>query len=152
MALALGQRPRPKVPVPFITPWLLSLWIGLRPPSTPASHAQRPLIEVLSTETIFTDDSARRLFDIEPAPFEATLRQTAAEDKHLRGVPSAQRDALLGVPAGARVRHATRPSERCSRPWLRTRPSRLIGARECGSDARLRSDACRGNNLVDDFG
>ena len=32
MARALGKRPRPKVPVPFITPWLSSLWIGLVTP------------------------------------------------------------------------------------------------------------------------
>ncbi len=67
----VGKRPRPKVPVPFITPWLSSLWIGL-------------VIEGLSTEKIVTDDSARQLFDIEPAPFEATLRQALAEDKDAR--------------------------------------------------------------------
>ena len=33
-----------------------------------------------STETVVTDDSARRLFDIEPAPFERTLREALVED------------------------------------------------------------------------
>ena len=85
MALALGKRPRPKIPVPFITPWLSSLWIGLVTPVD--TDIARALIEGLSTETVVTDDSARQLFDIQPAPFEATLRQALAEDReaHERG-------------------------------------------------------------------
>jgi uncharacterized protein YbjT (DUF2867 family) len=79
MALALGKRPRPKIPVPFITPWLSSLWIGLVTPVD--TDIARALIEGLSTETVVTDESARRLFDIQPAPFEATLRQALAEDR-----------------------------------------------------------------------
>ena len=79
MAVALGKRPRPKIPVPFVTPWLSSLWIGLVTPVD--AGVARPLIEGLSTETVVTDDSTRRLFDIEPASFEATLRQALAEDK-----------------------------------------------------------------------
>jgi hypothetical protein len=79
MARALGKRPRPKIPVPFITPWLSSLWIGLVTPVD--AGVARPLIEGLSTETVVTDDSARRLFDMKPAPFEAALRQALAEDK-----------------------------------------------------------------------
>jgi uncharacterized protein YbjT (DUF2867 family) len=78
MALALGMRPRPKLPVPFLTPGLSSLWIGLVTPVD--AGVARPLIEGLSTETVVTDDSARRLFDIEPAPFEQTLREALAED------------------------------------------------------------------------
>jgi uncharacterized protein YbjT (DUF2867 family) len=79
MAVALGKRPRPKIPVPFLTPWLSSLWIGLVTPVD--AGVARPLIEGLSTETVVTDDSASRLVDIEPASFEATLRQALAEDK-----------------------------------------------------------------------
>jgi len=82
MALALGKRPRPKIPVPFITPWLSSLWIGLVTPVD--AGVARPLIEGLSTETVVTDDAAMRFFDIEPAPFEATLRQALAEDERAR--------------------------------------------------------------------
>jgi uncharacterized protein YbjT (DUF2867 family) len=85
MAVALGKHPRPKIPVPFITPWLSSLWIGLVTPVD--TDIARALIEGLSTETVVTDQSARQLFDIQPAPFEATLRQALAEDKeaHERG-------------------------------------------------------------------
>jgi uncharacterized protein YbjT (DUF2867 family) len=78
MAEALGRRPRVKVPVPFVTPWLSSLWIGLVTPVD--AGVARPLVEGLSTETVVTDDSASRLFDVEPAPFEATLREALAED------------------------------------------------------------------------
>ncbi len=79
MALALGKRPRPKIPVPFLTPWLSSLWIGLVTPVD--AGVARPLIEGLSTETVVTENSARTLFDIEPAPFAVTLRQALAQDK-----------------------------------------------------------------------
>jgi len=78
MALALGLRPRPKIPVPFLTPRLSSLWVGLVTPVD--AGVARPLIEGLSTETVVTDDTARRLFDIDPAPFEQTLREALAED------------------------------------------------------------------------
>jgi uncharacterized protein YbjT (DUF2867 family) len=82
MAIALGKKPRPKIPVPFITPWLSSLWIGL---VTPVDvDIARALIEGLSTETVVTDDSASQLFDIEPAPFKVTLRQALAEDRESR--------------------------------------------------------------------
>ena len=79
MALALGKRPRPKLPVPFVTPWLSSLWIGLVTPVD--AGVARPLIEGLSTETVVTEDSARLLFDIERTPFEDALRQAIAEDR-----------------------------------------------------------------------
>ena len=39
MAEVLGIRRRPKLPVPLLTPWLSSLWIGLVTPSTPACAA-----------------------------------------------------------------------------------------------------------------
>ncbi|MDE3069615.1 MAG: NAD(P)H-binding protein, partial [Acidobacteriota bacterium] len=84
MAIVLGKRPRPKIPVPFLTPWLSSLWIGLVTPVD--AGIARPLIEGLSTETVVTDDTARSLFDVRPAPFEATLRQALAEDRGSRPV------------------------------------------------------------------
>ena len=47
MAEALGKYRRPKVPVPFLTPWLSSLWIGLVTPVD--AGVARPLVEGLST-------------------------------------------------------------------------------------------------------
>ena len=78
MADTLGKHRRRKIPVPFVTPWLSSLWIGLVTPVD--AGVARPLIEGLSTETTVGDDTARRLFGVEPAPFEVTLRQALAED------------------------------------------------------------------------
>ena len=46
MAAVLGLRRRPRVPVPFITPWLSSLWIGLVTPVD--AGVARPLIEGLA--------------------------------------------------------------------------------------------------------
>ncbi|HEX4344896.1 MAG TPA: NAD(P)H-binding protein [Solirubrobacteraceae bacterium] len=79
MALALGRRPRPKLPVPFITPWLSSLWIGLVTPVD--TQVARPLIEGLSTETVVTDRSGAALFDIEPIAFDASLRKAVAAER-----------------------------------------------------------------------
>jgi uncharacterized protein YbjT (DUF2867 family) len=78
MADALGARRRPKLPVPLLTPWLSSLWIGL---VTPVDAAiARPLIEGLSTPTTVTDPSAAAPFGIEPAPFMEMLRRALADD------------------------------------------------------------------------
>lgn len=79
MALALDRRPRPKIPVPFLTPWLSSLWIGLVTPVD--AGVARPLVEGLSTETVVTDPSGMELFAIEPADFDETLRRALAEDE-----------------------------------------------------------------------
>jgi uncharacterized protein YbjT (DUF2867 family) len=79
MALALGRRPRPKVPVPFLTPWLSSLWIGLVTPVD--AGVARPLVEGLSTETVVTDPSGAALFDVEPIGFDEALRRALAEDE-----------------------------------------------------------------------
>lgn len=78
MALALGRRPRPKVPVPLLTPWLSSLWIGLVTPVD--AGVARPLVEGLSTETVVTDPSGAELFDVDPVGFDETLRRALAED------------------------------------------------------------------------
>lgn len=78
MAEALGKRRPPKVPVPLLTPWLSSLWIGLVTPVD--AGVARPLVEGLSTETVVTDPSGMELFDVEPTPFEEALRIALDED------------------------------------------------------------------------
>ena len=78
MADALGVGRRPRVPVPLITPWLSSLWIGLVTPVD--AGVARPLVESLSGPTVVTDDSGAALFDIEPMPLPAALRVALAED------------------------------------------------------------------------
>lgn len=82
MAIALGRRPRLRIPVPLLTPWLSSHWIGLVTPVD--AGVARPLIEGLSTETIVTDRSGMSLFDVAPRSFAQALREALAEE---RGVP-----------------------------------------------------------------
>jgi uncharacterized protein YbjT (DUF2867 family) len=72
MADVLGTRRRPRIPVPFVTPWLSSLWIGLVTPVDVG--VARPLIESLRSRTVVTDPSGARLFDVEPRPFADALR------------------------------------------------------------------------------
>jgi len=78
MAEALGRRPRPKVPVPLLSPRLSSLWIGLVTPVD--SGVARPLVEGLSTPTVVTDPSGARLFDVEPVSIERALRRAVEHD------------------------------------------------------------------------
>ena len=58
MADVLGKRRRPQLPVPFLTPRLSSLWIGLVTPVD--AGVARPLIESLASETIVTDPEPAR--------------------------------------------------------------------------------------------
>jgi uncharacterized protein YbjT (DUF2867 family) len=79
MARVLGKRPRPKIPVPVITPRLSSLWIGLVTPVD--AGVARPLIEGLSTRTVVTDPSAAELFDVDPVGAEEALRRAYREER-----------------------------------------------------------------------
>ncbi len=77
MALALGKRPRAKLPVPVLSPRLSSLWLGLVTPVD--TKVARPLVEGLVTETVVTDPSGAEPFGIDPAPFDETLRGAIAQ-------------------------------------------------------------------------
>ncbi len=79
MAFVMGKRPRIKIPVPLITPWLSALWLGLVTPVD--TSVARPLVEGLTTATVVTDPSGAALFDIEPLPFDEALRRALAEDE-----------------------------------------------------------------------
>jgi hypothetical protein len=81
MALAMDKRPRPKLPVPFITPRLSALWLGLVTPVD--TNVARPLVEGLTTETVVGDASAAAAFGISPAPFDETLRRALAEERRM---------------------------------------------------------------------
>ena len=78
MADALGRRRRPRIPVPLLTPWLSSHWIGLVTPVD--AGVARPLVEGLSTDTTVTDPSGMELFGIEPVGFGEALRAAIAEE------------------------------------------------------------------------
>jgi uncharacterized protein YbjT (DUF2867 family) len=87
MADALGLRRRPRIPVPLLTPWLSSHWIGLITPVD--AGVARPLIEGLSTDTTVTDSSGMALFDFQPRSFEQALREAIAEaDESVQRAPS----------------------------------------------------------------
>jgi uncharacterized protein YbjT (DUF2867 family) len=79
MALAMGVRPRRKIPVPFITPWLSALWLGLVTPVD--TKVARPLVEGLTTATVVTDPSGAEPFGISPEPFDEALRRALAEEE-----------------------------------------------------------------------
>ena len=79
MALAMGMRPRRKLPVPFITPWLSALWLGLVTPVD--TKVARPLVEGLTTATVVTDPSGAEPFGITPETFDEALRRALAEEE-----------------------------------------------------------------------
>jgi len=78
MALALGKEPRPQIPVPLISPWLSSLWLGLVTPVD--TKVARPLVEGLTTPTVVTDPSGAAPFGIQPESFDDALRRAIAEE------------------------------------------------------------------------
>jgi len=77
MAVSMGMRPRPKLPVPFITPWLSALWLGLVTPVD--TNVARPLVEGLTTETIVTDPSGAQPFAIATMSFDEALQRALQE-------------------------------------------------------------------------
>ena len=83
MAIAMGKSPRPKLPLPLVTPWLSSLWLGLVTPVD--TSVARPLVEGLRTRTVVTDPSGAAPFGIEPESFDETLRRALAEEEASSG-------------------------------------------------------------------
>ena len=79
MALAMGIRPRPKIPVPWITPGLSSLWLGLVTPVD--TNVARPLVEGLRTPTVVTDPAAAACFPVIPVGFDEALRAALEEER-----------------------------------------------------------------------
>jgi uncharacterized protein YbjT (DUF2867 family) len=86
MADALGLRRRPRIPVPLLTPWLSSHWIGLITPVD--AGVARPLIEGLSTDTTVTDSSGMAVFDFLPRSFAQALSEAIAEESALHRTTS----------------------------------------------------------------
>jgi uncharacterized protein YbjT (DUF2867 family) len=84
MARVLGKRPRPKIPVPVLSPGLSSLWIGLVTPVD--AGVARPLVEGLATRTVVTDPSGAKPFDIEPTSLHEALRRASVEEREAEAV------------------------------------------------------------------
>jgi uncharacterized protein YbjT (DUF2867 family) len=78
MATAMGKEPRRQIPVPLITPWLSSLWLGLVTPVD--TNVARPLIEGLTSATVVTDPSGAEPFGISPESFDEALRRAFIEE------------------------------------------------------------------------
>ena len=78
MADVLGLRRRPQLPVPFITPWLSSHWIGLVTPVD--AGVARPLIESLASDTVVTDPAPASLFGVRPMGCLDALRVAHEEE------------------------------------------------------------------------
>lgn len=79
MAVAMGKPPPRRVPVPFISPWLSSLWLGLVTPVDVA--VARPLVEGLTTPTVVTDSSGAEPFGVAPETFDESLRRALKEER-----------------------------------------------------------------------
>jgi uncharacterized protein YbjT (DUF2867 family) len=78
MAIAMGKEPRRQIPVPLITPWLSSLWLGLVTPVD--TNVARPLIEGLTSATVVTDLSGAEPFGVAPESFDEALRKAFVEE------------------------------------------------------------------------
>lgn len=79
MAIAMDMRPRPKIPVPLISPRLSALWLGLVTPVD--TNVARPLVEGLRTETVVNDVSGAEPFGIDPLGFDEALRRALEEER-----------------------------------------------------------------------
>ncbi|GII95007.1 NAD(P)-dependent oxidoreductase [Sinosporangium siamense] len=88
------------IPVPFLTPWLSSLWVGLVSP-VPANVA-RPLVESLSTETICREHDITRYIPEPPEGLIGFRRSVELALKRIKEADVATRwssAALPGAPS-----------------------------------------------------
>jgi uncharacterized protein YbjT (DUF2867 family) len=79
MATAMGKRHRPKLPLPFVTPWLSALWLGLVTPVD--TKVARPLVEGLTTPTVVTDPAGAEPFGVRCESFDEALRRALEEEE-----------------------------------------------------------------------
>lgn len=66
------------LPVPVLTPYISSLWLGLVTPLY--ARVGRKLIESIVHSTVVRDDSARRVFAVRPVGIEEAMRRAVAEE------------------------------------------------------------------------
>jgi uncharacterized protein YbjT (DUF2867 family) len=66
------------IPVPFLTPWLSSLWLGLTTPVY--ARIGRKLIESVENETTVHDDRALRAFPIRPMGLSQAIRRAIVNE------------------------------------------------------------------------
>jgi uncharacterized protein YbjT (DUF2867 family) len=86
------------VPVPFLTPWLSSLWLGLTTPVY--ARVGRKLIESVENETTVQDDRALRTFPIRPMGLrQAIERAIHNEDREYAATRWSDAISSAGMPA-----------------------------------------------------
>jgi uncharacterized protein YbjT (DUF2867 family) len=85
------------IPVPFLTPWLSSLWLGLTTPVY--ARIGRKLIESVENETTVHDDRALRVFPIRPMGLsEAIRRAVVNEDQEYAATRWSDAVSSAGMP------------------------------------------------------
>ncbi len=67
------------LPVPVLTPYVSSLWLGLVTPLY--ARVGRKLIESIVHPTVVRDDAALRMFDIQPMGIEEAIRRAVAHEE-----------------------------------------------------------------------
>ena len=65
------------IPVPVLTPWLSSLWLGLVTPLQ--AQVGRKLIESIRHETVVMDENALKTFTIKPSPIREAMARALSK-------------------------------------------------------------------------
>src|SRR5689334_18753723 len=91
-----GLRPRVLIPVPLLTPWLSSLWVGLVTP-VPSGLA-RPLVESLRNEVVCSEPDIARYVPAPPEGLMALDRAFALALRPARGGRGSTRRSCGGAP------------------------------------------------------
>lgn len=95
------------LPVPLLTPFLSSLWLGLVTPLY--ARVGRKLVESACYPTIVEDPRANQLFGIEPLGFQKGLKKALeAEEKELSGTPQTGHFSDNGVPKNESIMSGNR--------------------------------------------
>ena len=135
------------VPVPFLTPHLSSLWLGLVTPIF--ARVGRKLIESITMPSVVRDRGAIEVFPVRPRGYRDAIRQALA-DEDARLVATSWSDALSTSAGGWGRGSGTRFGNRlidsravtvAAPPERAFTPIRRIGARAAGT-TRTRSGGC----------
>jgi uncharacterized protein YbjT (DUF2867 family) len=120
------------IPVPVLTPYLSSLWLGLVTPLY--ARIGKRLIESIVHPTVVEDDSAREVFGIHPMGVEAAIRRALAyEDGEFAATrwsdafsSSGELPSWFGVNFGSRVVDSRTTQVNCT-PEVAFKPIQRIG-------------------------
>lgn len=117
--------------VPVLTPRLSSLWVGLVTPIS--TRVARPLIEGLDNEVVVEDDTAARLFDVDPVGYDEAVGR-ALEREERGDVETIWHGAFSSSEEGSGDASSLEESE----GMIRERRSRSVGA----SPGRVFREVC----------